>query len=146
MYGQPLIGERLVDGAYEPYEVRTESDGSVRSYSALLDLIFSWDEVRGFDLLDPVTGRTIDKAVIDRAARLVAEAGENAECEAWLVELAAREAAEARADTAETRAEAERERADAEREARLAEQAKTEARERALRNGIERLRHQQFGE
>lgn len=132
LYGQPLIGERLVDGAYEPYEVRTESDGSVRSYSELLDLIFSWDEVGGFDLLDPVTGRTIDKAVIDRAALLIAEAGENAEREARLL-------AEARADMAETRA-------DAEREARLVEQAQAEARERALKDEIERLRCQESGE
>lgn len=88
LYGYPLTGERLVDGAYEPYEVRTESDGPVTSYSELLDLIFSWDESGGFDLLDPVTGRTIDKAVIDRAARLITEAGENAEREARLVERA----------------------------------------------------------
>jgi len=101
MYGQPLTGERLVDGVYEPYEVRTQPNGSVTSYSKLLDLIFSWDEVGGFDLLDPATGRTIDKGVMDRAARLIAEAGENAEREARLVEEAAREAAEARADRAE---------------------------------------------
>ena len=128
MYGQPITGERLVDGAYVPYEVRAEADGSVTSYSELLDLVFSWDEAGGFDLLDPVTRRTIDKAVIERAARLVAEAGENAEREARL-------AAEARAD--------------AEREARLAEQAARQVAEsqlRALQDENERLRRRQPGQ
>ena len=128
LYGQPITGERLVDNVYVPYEVRTEADGSVTSHSELLDLIFSWDESGGFDLLDPVTGRTIDKAVIERVARLIAEAGENAEREARL-------GAEARADT--------------EREARMAEQAAREAAEaqlRALQDELERLRRQQPGQ
>lgn len=118
LYGQPITGERLVDGFYEPYELRAEADGSVTSYSELLDLVFSWDEAGGFDLLDPVTRRTIDKVVIERAGRLVAEAGENAEREARL-------AAEARAD--------------AEREARQA----AEAQLRALQDENERLRRRQ---
>ena len=142
LYGQPITGERLIDGFYEPYEVRAESDGSVTSYSELLDLVFSWDEAGGFDLLDPVTRRTIDKVVIERAARLVAEAGENAEREARL-------AAESRADTAEMRANTAEARADAEREARLAEQAVRQVAEsqlRALQEEIDRLRRQQAGQ
>ena len=74
LYGQPITGERLVNCAYMPYEVRAEADGPVTSHSELLDLVFSWDEAGGFDLLDPVTRRTIDKVVTERAARLVAEA------------------------------------------------------------------------
>ena len=128
LYGQPITGERLVDGVYVQYEVRAESDGSVTSYSELLDLVFSWDEAGGFDLLDPVTRRTIDKVVIERAARLVAEA---------------------RADTAEMRANTAEARADAEREARLAEQAARQAAEaqlRALQDENERLRRRQAGQ
>ena len=128
LYGQPITGERLVDDVYQPYEVHAEADGSVTSHSELLDLIFSWDKAGGFDLLDPVTRRTIDKVVIERGARLVAEAGENAEREARL-------AAEARAD--------------AEREARLAEQSAREVAEaqlRALQDELERLRRQQPGQ
>ena len=128
LYGQPITGERLIDGFYEPYEVRAESDGSVTSYSELLDLVFSWDEAGGFDILDPVTRRTIDKVVIERAGRLVAEA---------------------RADTAEMRANTAEARADAELEARLTEQAARQAAEaqlRALQDENERLRRRQAGQ
>ena len=89
LYGQPLIGERLVDGAYEPYEIHTAPDGSVTSYSPALDLVFSWNEDSGFDLLDPLTLLSIDQIVTERAARLVAEAQVDT--------------AEARADSAEAR-------------------------------------------
>ena len=121
LYGQPITGERLIDGVYDPYEVRTESDGSVTSYSEALDLIFSWNEDGGFDLLDPETNRTIDQIVTDQAARLVAEARADAERNA-------RQAAEMRVSE--------------ERQARLA----AEARERALQDELERLRHQQSGQ
>ena len=123
-YGQPITGERLVNGAYEPYEIHTDADGSVTCYSAVLDLVFSWDEDSGFDLLDPVTLMSIDQIVPEQAARLVAEARADTEREARLE-------AEDRVDTAEARA-------DTEREARLA----AEARIRALEEEIERLRRQ----
>ena len=96
LYGQPLIGERLVDGVYEPYEVHTAPDGSVTSYSPALDLIFSWNEYSGFDLLDPLTLLSINQIVTERAGRLVAEAQVDTEREARL-------AAEDRVDTAEAR-------------------------------------------
>ena len=87
-YGQPLAGERLVDGEYQPYELYTEEDGSVRGYSQLLDLEFYWDGEE-FDVRAPETGRTIDKFEAEREARLQAEAQVGAEREA-------RQAAEAR--------------------------------------------------
>ena len=37
-YGQPLIGERLVDGTCEPFEMSVNSDGIVSSYSPILGL------------------------------------------------------------------------------------------------------------
>ena len=82
LYGQPITSERLVVCVYEPYKVRAEADGSVTSYSELLDLIFSWDKAGGFDLLDPVTRRTIDKVMLEWAARLVAEVRASEEREA----------------------------------------------------------------
>ena len=74
-YGQPIIGERLVEGEYRPYDLQVDSDGSVRGYSELLDLEFYWDG-EAFDVLDPQTGKTIDKFRLEREARLAAEARE----------------------------------------------------------------------
>ena len=78
LYGQPLAGERLVNGEYQPYALHTDTDGTVWAYSQVLDLRFHWGEEleNGFDVRDPETGRTIDMAVIERKARLAAEARE----------------------------------------------------------------------
>ncbi len=82
-YGEPLVGERLVDGEYERIEMNRESDGRVWGVSEVLNLEFWWDGVElGFR--DPVGG-------------------------VWLMsqeeEYDARLEAESRADFAETRAE-----------------------------------------
>lgn len=74
LYGQPLIGERLVNVVYKPHLVLTKEDGAVTSYSELLGLAFYWREERGFDILDTEKNITIDKVEIERAARLAAEA------------------------------------------------------------------------
>ena len=81
-YGQPLAGDRLIDGEYQPYEIFTEADGSARAYSELLDVEFYWDG-QEFDVLDPITGKTIDRweteheaHMAEREARLAAEARE----------------------------------------------------------------------
>ena len=44
-------------------------DGSIKAYSELLNVEFCWDG-QEFDVLDPVTGRTIDKFVTKREAYL----------------------------------------------------------------------------
>ena len=59
LYGQPIAGDRLIDGVYAACEVQTSADRA-RGHSQLLGIDFSWDG-REFDLLDPDTGRTIDK-------------------------------------------------------------------------------------
>ena len=99
LYGRPMIGERLVNGQYEEYPTEHGADGSVSSRSRLLGVTFYWDGSASFDVLDPVTGRTIDKraaaeaqAQAEQAARIVAEARADSEREA-------RTAAEARADS-----------------------------------------------
>ena len=132
LYGQPITGERLVDGAYEPYDIQIREDGSVRSDSELLGLRFYWDADDGFDILDPETDTAIEGVVVERAARLVAEA---------------------RADTAEVRADTAEAHAGEEREARLAAESRAseeqaarqaaEAETRALREALERLRRRQ---
>ena len=68
LYGQPLVGERLTDGEYQPYELQVSADGSFRAYSEVLDVDFYWDG-QEFDVLDPETGKTIDPLEIERDAR-----------------------------------------------------------------------------
>ena len=134
LYGQPLTGERLVDGVYEPFELNTDADGAIWAYSEVLDVRFHWDEELEdlFDVRDPETGLTTAVKDVERRGRLAAEARELAE-RAERLAAEARERAEREArDAAETRERAER-------EARLA----AEARERQLRAEIERLRGEQ---
>ena len=101
LYGQPLAGDRLVDGKYAPYELEIGAEGTVRAYSALLDVVFSWDG-REFDALDPATGRTIGKreaaearaeaqaqARLDAEARVETERQARLEAEAELARLRA---------------------------------------------------------
>ncbi len=78
LYGQPLAGEHLLNGEYQPCDLHTDEDGTIWAYSQVLDLRFHWGEEleNGFDVRDPETGRTIDMAVIERKARLAAEARE----------------------------------------------------------------------
>ena len=99
LYGQPLAGDRLVEGRYVPCQLHAADDGSAHSHSELLGLDFYWDEATGFDLLDPSTGRTIDRlvaieeradaevarAATERDARLAAETQRNAERDARLI-------------------------------------------------------------
>ena len=98
LYGRPIIGERLVNGEYEEYPSEYGEDGSVRSHSELLDVVFHYNGEE-FDALDPETGMTIDKRAAAEARAIVAEAELN-------LEQTAR-------SQAETRANAERARADA---------------------------------
>ena len=101
LYGRPIVGERLVDGQYEEYELELGDDGSTRGHSELLEVVFCWDGRQEFDVLDPATGLTIDKRVAveaqaqaEQTARIQAEAQAQAE-------QTARIQAEARADAAE---------------------------------------------
>lgn len=95
LYGEPLAGERLVEGHYQPIELTHRDDGSVHGYSPAIDAFLSWEPRqeglhRGWlHIYDPATG-------------LKLESYENA--------MAARRAAEARAETAEAEAERLRER------------------------------------
>ncbi|MYE54175.1 MAG: hypothetical protein F4X34_03135, partial [Chloroflexi bacterium] len=128
LYGQPLAGERLVDGVYEPYEILVDEDGSLRGYSELLDMVFYWDG-HEFDVLDPETGITLHKITVAEARAQAAEQ------RIHVAEVRIAEE-EARAQAAETRIAEEEARTQEERDARLA----SEARERELLAEIERLR------
>ena len=94
-YGEPLVGEYLVDGEYRRFETRSEPDGMVRGHSPLLDLDLCWQEGR-LRFYDPTAGRWLEhhaeaaaRADAEHAARESAEARANAE-------RLARESAEAR--------------------------------------------------
>lgn len=96
LYGKRITGLRLVNGKYEEYEVHEEPDGSLRSYSEMLDLEFWW--VNGapsadpFDLRDPATGKSIcANEMIAEHLRIIQ------------AERDARRAAEHRAEVAERR-------------------------------------------
>ena len=123
-YGQPMVGERLVDGEYRPFELHTAEDGSIWSYSEVLDLRFHWSSEleEGFDIRNPRTGKTIDMEEAEREARITAEARVEAE------RIAAEARIEAKRIAADARIAAERNAA--------------EARERELLAEIERLRGQ----
>ncbi len=141
LYGAALMGERLVDGEYVPYELNVESDGSMWSRSDVLNLDFYWDG-EFFDIRDPLTGQTIDPAVISELAEERADtAEERAELERTRADTAEglAELERTRADTAEERAELERTRADTERKARLEAEAK-------LRRLVEERRQDDDGE
>ena len=87
-HGVRLAGERLVDGDYAAIDIEELPDGSLRGYSAALNLDLRWV---GGELIfyDPATSRPIANLADERAARI-------AEREARIAEQEARVAAEAR--------------------------------------------------
>ena len=115
-YDEPLVGERLVGGEYEPLEMRRESDGSVWGHSDALNLDLWWidGELRFWD---PVGEEWLRNQDEERAGRLAETARADAERDARLTEAVradserdarvaaedARVAAEARADAADAR-------------------------------------------
>ena len=60
-YGEPMIAERLVEGSYERMPLTDEGGGSIRGYSPVLDLHFTWVPQESGEALvhlhDPATGR-----------------------------------------------------------------------------------------
>ncbi len=71
-YGEPLVGEYLVDGEYRRFELRRESDGRVWSHSNALNLDLWWEE-DGLRFYDPVAGCWLLSQEEERAGRLSAE-------------------------------------------------------------------------
>ena len=76
-YGEPLVGERLVDGEYQPYELHAEANGDVWSRSEALgiDFFFRVEEGEGrFLLRDSVTGEWLRDLSEEIAAHAETEA------------------------------------------------------------------------
>ena len=127
-YGEPLVGERLVNGEYVRFELHSEPNGDIWSRSEVLGVDFYYrvdeDGYGAFLLRDSDTGEWLHDLSGEIASRRVAE-------------FRAHEA-EARTHEAEARAQSAEQASMQEREARLA----AEARNRELQAELERLRHQ----
>ena len=84
-YGEPLVGERLLNGIYERYELHTEDNGDVWAHSEALGLDFYWrreDEDVRFLVRDSDTGEWLNFLNAEVTARQAAEALAQAELEA----------------------------------------------------------------
>ena len=93
-YGEPLVGERLVNGEYERIELHAEPNGDIWSRSDALGVDFYYrldddDEVGRFLLRDSVTGEWLNTLSDEIAAHAETEAA-RAEAEAALVAAEAR--------------------------------------------------------
>ena len=80
-YGEPLVGEYLVDGEYRRFEMMPDPEGKPRAHSPLLNLDLRWEEDR-LHLYDPKSGVWLEnyqetvaraRAAEDRIAELEAE-------------------------------------------------------------------------
>ena len=135
-YGEPLVGERLVNGEYERIELHTEPNGDIWSRSEALGVDFYYrvdeDGYGIFLLRDSETGEWLNTLSDEIAARQAAE-------------FRAHVAETARQET-EAQAQDERQiRQDAEARAQAAEAQvqEAEARNRELEAELQRLRRQQ---
>ena len=68
-YGEPLVGEYLVDDEYRRFELRQEPDGRLWSHSDVLDLDIWWID-GDLRFWDPVAGVWLLRRDEERASRL----------------------------------------------------------------------------
>ena len=73
-YGEGLVGERLVDGEYQRFDMRSEDDGSIWSHSDALNLDLWWVEGE-LRFWDPVGEQWLLSHEEEHDGRLAAEAG-----------------------------------------------------------------------
>ena len=71
-YGEPLVGEVLVEGEYRRLEMVREDDGRVWSHSGVLNLDLWWTD-GDLRFWDPVVDRWVRSHEEERDGRLVAE-------------------------------------------------------------------------
>ena len=80
-YGEPLMGETLVDGQYRRNETRIGDTGVVMWHSPVLGLWLYAEDGR-LNFYDPVQMRRINTLIEEREARQAAEADRDAERQA----------------------------------------------------------------
>ena len=71
-YGEPLVGERLVDGQYQRFELHTDANGDIWSRSEVLgvDFVYRVEEgVNPFHVRDSTTGEWLNPLWRERRAR-----------------------------------------------------------------------------
>lgn len=73
LYGQPIAGDQLQNRQYHPIPITTHPDGSHQAHSPLLNLDFHWNGT-AFDVLDPATGKSLNRLADEIQARQAAEA------------------------------------------------------------------------
>lgn len=124
-YGEPLVGERLVNGEYARFELHSEANGDVWSRSEVLGVDFYHrveDGISIFPLRDSETGEWLDDLSGEIAAHAQTEAARQAADDRAREAQAQAQEAQAQAREAENRAQA------------------AEARNRELQAELERLR------
>ena len=72
-YGEPLAGDRLVNGIYQPAPLSQEPDGILKGYSPALQLSLCWDRER-LRFYDHERGEYLLNLEAEQAARERAEA------------------------------------------------------------------------
>ena len=140
-HDQPMAGDVLVNGEYQPIPLNRGAGSLIRGHSPVLGLDLCWDNGR-LRFYDPKAGEYLSTMIealsghAEAEARADAEAQARTEAEARAdAEAQARTEAEARADAeAQARAEAEA-RADAEAQARV----EAEAEVQSLRERLSKL-------
>ena len=101
-YGEPLVGERLVDGEYVRFPLRHDDEGSVWGHSDVLNLDLWWVDGE-LQFWDPVGEQWLLSHEEEHDGRLAAEAGRlTAEAELEMERVVSARA-EARAEDAEAR-------------------------------------------
>ena len=101
-YGDPLVGERLVNGEYQRLSLREDAKGRIRAHSDAINLDIYWDDGE-LRFWDPVAKERLLSHSEEHAARL-AERARRLEAESRAAKArAARLAAESRIQAAQTR-------------------------------------------
>ena len=72
-HGTRLVGDRLVDGGYEPVPIGPVEEGVLQGYSRVLNLLIRWDHGQ-LGWYDPETGDHIATFAQERARAESAEA------------------------------------------------------------------------
>ena len=133
LYGEPLAGERLVDGQYEPYPVHTDADGDIWAHSEALNLDFYMRGNR-FWVKDSATGEWLNFLEAELAAHEITKLAHDMERQAHestrLAHEQERQAHEATRLAHEAEVEAHEQERQAHEATRLAHEAEVEARRR----------------